>query len=239
MKFLLSRTLALVATVCVLGGVASAQTTTKTFSTTELNEMDHHQLYTWRINTSSVDLAGGYISAVSLTFKDMRNWDANDNRLFAHLFDTARFSGVNGFYDDDPDNATVSDIRDDFTSGRFPQSNGRDASGARADWLLNPNTADTFLFDQRFDYYANAASAPNFVYSFSDEQIASLTAYMLNDDRIALGFDSDCHYYNSGIDLKITVTPGVNPNLRVPEPATGALLLVGAGFLALRRRRNK
>ena len=37
-----------------------------------------------------MDLSGKTITSATLTFKNISNWDANTNRLFIHLLDTAR-----------------------------------------------------------------------------------------------------------------------------------------------------
>ncbi len=50
-------------------------------------------------------------------------------------------------------------------------------------------------------------------------------------NKIGLGFDADCHYFNSGAELKFSTSP-------VPEPATLATLGIGALGL-IRRRRNR
>ncbi len=73
--------------------------------------------------------------------------------------------------------------------------------------------------------YVNLPSTgQDLIYGFSDDEVAALNDY-LADERIGIGIDPDCHFYNDGISLVVTV----------PEP-TGALLL-GLGVLAAVRRR--
>ena len=73
--------------------------------------------------------------------------------------------------------------------------------------------------------YLNLPSTgQDLVYTFSDDEIAAFNDY-LTDQRVGIGFDPDCHFYNDGISLVVTV----------PEPATAAL--VGLGLLAAWRRR--
>jgi len=73
----------------------------------------------------------------------------------------------------------------------------------------------------------------NLSYSFSSLGLLDeLNSFAANDGRFGLGFDADCHYYNSGVELEITT--GVTP-----EPAT--MLLLGLGLLgtaAFRRIRG-
>ena len=57
--------------------------------------LDHHDAYTWRI--AGIDLTGRSITAATLTFHNISNWDSHANMLFVHLLDTARsFSSANG-----------------------------------------------------------------------------------------------------------------------------------------------
>ncbi|MBU0639399.1 MAG: PEP-CTERM sorting domain-containing protein [Planctomycetes bacterium] len=73
--------------------------------------------------------------------------------------------------------------------------------------------------------YENLPSTPqNLTYAFSGADLATLNGY-LADGRVGLGLDPDCHFYNDGVELRLTV---------VPEPASLALL--AAGTLALLRR---
>lgn len=73
--------------------------------------------------------------------------------------------------------------------------------------------------------YVDIPHAPqDLVYTFSNDDLVTLNDY-LSDGRYGLGFDPDCHFYNAGVHLALTV---------VPEPAS--LCLLGIGFLLLRRR---
>lgn len=80
--------------------------------------------------------------------------------------------------------------------------------------------------------YRNLSThAQNLLYTLTADQVATLNTYAA-DGRIGLGFDPDCHFYNSGVALDITTTPGV------PEPATLALLAAAGPMIALKRRRD-
>ena len=72
--------------------------------------------------------------------------------------------------------------------------------------------------------YENLTTEPlDLVYEFTQNDLASLNAY-LADGRIGLGFDPDCHFYNTGVDFTLTT----------PEPGSLGLLVSGM-FLLLRR----
>jgi hypothetical protein len=208
-----------VAIVIALPAIASADTITFQAPTTGANQgsggpsqfnLDHYYAYTWRMG--GVNLTGKSITSATLTFRSIRNWDANPNMLFIHLLDTARNAGASSFQDA-PFNSTL-DINDNF-GGVNP--------------LVAAGTANTFLTSHSF-----STTATNFVYTFTADQLQILSAYFLNGGDIAFGFDPDCHFWNDGIVFSFTTTA-----TSVPEPATLALLGSGlAGLYYSRKRRQ-
>lgn len=75
--------------------------------------------------------------------------------------------------------------------------------------------------------------AQDLVYNFTPDQVQTLNSY-LADGVVGLAFDPDCHFYNDGVKLSLTLGSGGV----IPEPATMAFLAVGGGLLALRRHRR-
>ena len=76
-------------------------------------------------------------------------------------------------------------------------------------------------------HYEDLPAQPqDITYNFSADDLTTLNDYVA-DGRAGLGFDPDCHFYNSGVSLNLTV---------VPEPASLALL--GIGALALIRHKR-
>lgn len=218
MKKLLVSLAALV--VLGLASSAKADTLTYTPSPSDLNDLDHHSVYTWRVD--NVNLNGKTITGARITFTNIANWDNNANRLYIHLLDTAKASGVSSFIDDPNSGNTNVAMIDDFVDTRYHN---------QSNWLVANGTADTHLHT-----YVNLTTTPStLVYNFSASELTALFAYISNDGRFALGFDPDCHFFNDGIKFEIFTSANT-----VPEPATMALLGTGlAGLYARRRRQQK
>lgn len=197
---------------------ATSQALTYTPNPVDLNDLDHHMVYTWRIDNISLNNVA--ISSASLTFTNIANWDSNANVLHIHLLDTAKGSGVRSFVDDPTGSVPVTDMTDDFVSTRYHND---------PNWLVANGTLDLLLANPSF-----TTTGTNYTINFTASQIATLTQYINNGHDIAFGLDPDCHYFNDGLKFTINVTP-------VPEVGSilpVALLLAGVIGFEIRRRRR-
>lgn len=214
----LAVSLAILFVLC-LSSAAKADTLTFQPNPVDLNDLDHHLVYTWKV--SGVNLNGQQITGARITIANIANWNNLQNRLFIHLLDTAKNAGVASFTDDPNESNTNVSIDDDFVDTRFHND---------PNWLVANGTADSFLTSQSF-----TTTPTNFVYNFTAAQLNALFAYISNGGDFALGFDPDCHFFNNGIKFEIYTKPAATP-----EPATLALLGTGlAGLYARKRRQQK
>jgi hypothetical protein len=204
----------------VLGCLAApprAAATTLSFqpNPVDLNDLDHHYSYSWRID--NISLSNISVTSATLTFTNIANWDSNPNMLFVYLMDTATHSGVNTFQDHPLNEAPIGDIVDHFANGAVIPS------------LVTSSAAKIELFQRSF-----TTTPTTYTYTFTTGQLATLTQYVNNGHDVAFGFDPECHFFNDGITFNMAFTP-------VPEPASTvpvSILLAAATALEIRRRRR-
>lgn len=76
----------------VVGAPQTAKAATLTYvpNNTDLQDLDHHNIYTWVITGVNTQIPTGQtVTGAYLFFDNIRNWDSSSNRLFMHLLDTA------------------------------------------------------------------------------------------------------------------------------------------------------
>lgn len=202
----------------LIAGHASAAMVSYQPSPIDLNDLDHHSVYTWRID--NINLNGGTIAGASLTFKNIANWDASANILHLWLLDTAKSAGVSSFLDDKTNSSNVTDMTDDFASSRFH---------ADPTWLVANGTAQTFLKDKSF-----TTTPGTYTLNFTADQLAVLTQYINNGKNVAFGLDPDCHFFNDGVTFTMNITPV--PEMNALFPLVGLLAAVSSTHVLRRRR---
>src|SRR3954447_25500219 len=121
---------------------ANAAVTSYQPNPVDLNDLDHHMAYTWRIDNINV-ASNEAVTGAQISIKGIANWDSSPNILFMHLLDTAKGSGVRSFVDDPSNSAPIpaSQMIDDFANTRYH---------GQSNWLVAAGTADTFLTSRSF-----------------------------------------------------------------------------------------
>ncbi len=203
--------------VLVTGISGGALATTLTFSPidktapyTDLNDLDHNYVYLWGIKWTLPE--GQHITGATLTFKNIYDWINEPNDVLSvNLLDGINSAGWSLI----ASNGSTTWQKADYQSTAavtWPA----DAVTHVGSWS-DPNGGSPRNFDLVFDLAQ---------LGFLDEleAYASPSAKLYN---FGFGFDPDCHYYNNGIELKITV----------PEPGSMGLIVLGfVGLAAIRRR---
>jgi len=193
-------------------------------------DLDHHYAYTWGISGATYDTFkaelghGSAITSATLTFYNIWDWinEPND-RLWVNLLDKPK-KGVK----------TFADNADDIES-TLPGSNYFNNQGTSLGYWTDPNGGSS-------NY------ATNITFTFTTAQLGALTSYIMNGGAtdsatgyadFGLAFDPDCHYYNTGIELKIVTQPTTRnyvPDGGITAALFGLSFLSLAGFRRLLRR---
>jgi hypothetical protein len=178
----------------------------------DLQDLVHQSYYTWGINWSVP--AGQSIVAMELYINQIDDWtNEMGDHLYIHFLNSV--SDANG--GSTPNYGTLGspyNFYQTITIIRSDNEGGGDNFNAQGYLVV--------------DYSDPGPGNVNLSYGI-------LPLYWSwVDGNFGFGFDPDCHYYNSYIELRITTAPS-----KTPEPATLLLLACGLAGLAGGRRLMK
>ena len=227
-----------------------------------LQEFD---LYTWGI--APVNVSGQTITSASITINNIGNWSGNSDELFMHLFDNATNLNITQLEWTTSTSEPAPPFTDYLLPAHYPNSANEpgipyNMVGAGINNLIpNASVNNITLNDGTYSYVAGNGGpglpsnfsltnidfnqvggasgyvGGNFTYNFSAADLTVLAADIASGNNIALGFDSDCHFWNDGITLTINTTVNAQQS-GTPEPATLSLFALGLAGLIRKRLRK-
>lgn len=200
----------------------------------DLDDLDHYKYYTWGFKNFTIPV-GEVVTSATLSITQINNWDAgennNQNWLNMWLLDRAVTS-----WQSSPSNYEANYNAGSTADGKVV-SYSDTAGGFDVFQTWQPTIAKTKIATYTDTNGGTNGDYVNLSYTFSPALLTALNTYITNGNNFALGFDPDCHYWNTGIQFQLTTGAPPQNNHYVPEGGvTAALLGLGCGAMVFGRR---
>ena len=197
-------------------------------SDNDLGDLDHKDTYIWGVSDANLkyDVTHGYsITGVTITITGLYNWEVadTDNQLYINILGNPQ-SGLHIVQDNPNDTGDNKGTRSNYFAGNIATNYGVYYTGAA--------TLVTTYHDGN-----NNNTPATFTYNLTSTQRSILQGYIQavtanGDADFGLGFDPDCHFYNTGVCVTITTSQNSVPD----GSATLGLLSLGMVAIAALRR---
>jgi hypothetical protein len=220
---------------CLTGVVVGANAGVYTYvpPDRDLWDLDHTKAYAWGLKPS-IPLSETITSA-TLTINDIYDWQVETNFLNVTLLNTPPAHGTSTTTGSTTNYVVTK--TDAEAGGSYWESPGAwDGYKRMFQWSDSngPATHNKLVFDFTNLYVYNEAGTTLLsTIPTGGATLADLNSYFQSGGFFGIGFDPDCHYYNSGIELKLTTSPSTTS---VPGPLAAVPFALGL-LAAFRRKR--
>ena len=208
----------------------------------DLTSLDHGYYYTWYLEWNIPE--NEEIVEAEITFENIYNWQDEIHDLWINLLNDVDdgqggSTGIFGHFHGDKDMASDKYSSSPVQHNEFSDTKYQEGTSFDGSYELVHFSSDNWVSDYA-DFPESYGERANITYTFTSAELETLTDYVQEGNNFGVGLDPDCHYYLSGVVLKVTTGTdgGGGGGDPVPEPATMVLLGIGcAVFAGIRRRR--
>jgi hypothetical protein len=195
----------------------------------DLGDLDHSKAYLWEINLKNYIPNGEVLTGAQVSINDIQNWMEPENDiLYVSLLDMKTPSKPG-----DPNQVVT------FTDN---QAVGNFFGTTNPNWIATSTIGSYSDNNDRYGWTGSSWWKRQIHTEITEDiswnlDINKMISYSGDNGWIGLGFDPDCHYWNTGVKLTLTTKPA-----SVPEPGLFSLMLLGfTGIFGafLKQRKSK
>jgi hypothetical protein len=224
-----------VALVLLTATVATSSAVSFTFKpndgegdTDDVFDLEHQYAYSWGTSTSSGSgqtLRSLLNSGYTVTNATIKVWNIWDWQVEQDILNIRLLNGT----------ATGLRVYEDNPTDSFPNSDYFSPASRSGGQIYYTNQIALTTWS---DPVGGVNNGFDLVYAFDATEKLTLASWIQDGGTFGLGFDPDCHYFNTGIEWCIEVTPTPTENQTVPDGGSTAALL-GLALLGVGAIRSK
>lgn len=218
----------------LVGGAASAAVYTFVPPSSNLWNLDHSTAYAWGLKPGIP--TDEVITSAKLTITGIYDWQVETNLLTVDLLNTPPSFGSSSTTGTASNYVVTKSKGED--GGTYWEQTGKWGGSERMfGWqdADGPATVNTLVYDFSNLYvYDKTGTQLLQTIPTAGATLDDFTNYLRNDGLVGFGFDPNCHFYNSGVQLQIETSPS---GASLPSPF--AVLPFSVGLLVAFRRRTR